>query len=127
MRERISASDPADVYARGRVAYVHDQLAILNLKIGQLGPAREHAHTAVRLNQGLVDLSLSYRAQQARAYRTLGRVETAGKGAGRRLRQLRDGGDALCRAVGRSQRRGGQSGAGGGGRRQGGGVPQVKV
>ena len=77
MRERLSASDPADVYARGRVAYVHDQLAQLNMKIGQLATARAHAHTAVRLNQGLVDLSLNYRAQQARAYQTLGRVETA--------------------------------------------------
>jgi non-specific serine/threonine protein kinase/serine/threonine-protein kinase len=79
MRERISTSDPADVYARGRVAYVHDQLALLNVKLGQLGTAREHAQTAVRLNRGLVDLSLQYRAQQARAYLTLGRVETAAR------------------------------------------------
>ncbi len=82
MRERISASDPADVYARGRVAYVHDQLALLNMKTGQLGPASEHAHTAMRLNQGLVDLSLKYRAQQARAYLTLGRIQTAGGASG---------------------------------------------
>jgi eukaryotic-like serine/threonine-protein kinase len=76
-REQISASDPADVYARGRVAYVHDQLAILNLKLGQLAAASDHAHTAVRLNQGLVAISLSYRAQQARAYSSLGDVEAA--------------------------------------------------
>jgi serine/threonine protein kinase len=82
MRERISASDPADVYARGRVAYVHDQLAVLNMKTGKLGPASEHARTALRLNQGLVDLSLSYRAQQADAYLTLGRIEAARGAAG---------------------------------------------
>ncbi len=77
MRQQISASDPADVYARGRVAYVHAQLAILHMKVGQLSVARAAALEAVRLNTGLVDIALRYRAQQAEAFLALGRIEAA--------------------------------------------------
>ena len=86
---------------------------------------RARAHR-VRLNQGLVDLSLSYRAQQARAYLTLGRIETARGTPGAACATFCDRGRALCRPIGRPQRRGRQSGEGRRSRPAG-GVPSVKV
>ena len=109
MRERISASDPADVYARGRVAYVHDQLALLNMKIGQLARRASTRTPLCASIRGWSTSRWSYRAQQADAYLTLGRIEAAARRVGRRVRQLRDGGRALCRALGRPFRRRGQS------------------
>src|SRR5262245_60545765 len=43
IRERIAAADPKDVFAQGRVAFVHMKLATLYLRTGDLPRAREHA------------------------------------------------------------------------------------
>ena len=81
IRERLSSSDPSDVYARGRVAYVHEQLAMLQLRAGAIDLARSHVHEAIALNRSLSPIAPAYAAQHARALEVRARIEAS---AGRR-------------------------------------------
>ena len=80
IRERLAVSDPKDVYARGRVAFVQGQLAGLYILTGDLAVARQHAAAAAALAEPLIGVDDEYRAQYAMAVQRLGDVDwRAGK------------------------------------------------
>ena len=90
IRQRLAASDPKDVYMRGRVAFVHDKLAELYLRTGAIPLALQHSRTAVRLGDAAGPLAVMPH-QIVDALQTLGDSERA---AGR--------GEAACAAYGRA-------------------------
>jgi tetratricopeptide (TPR) repeat protein len=90
IRQRLAASDPRDVYMRGRVAFVHDKLAELYLRTGEIARAQDHSRTAVTLGDAAGALAVPVH-QTVDALRTLGDSERA---AGR--------GEAACAAYRRS-------------------------
>jgi non-specific serine/threonine protein kinase/serine/threonine-protein kinase len=90
IRQRLAASDPKDVYMRGRVAFVHDKLAELYLRTGEITRAQDHSRTSVTLNDAAGPLAVAPH-QVVDSLRTLGDSERA---AGR--------GEAACAAYGRS-------------------------
>ena len=59
IRERLSAGDPKDAYARGRVGHAQYRMATLYLSDGQLGPAAEHARRAIAIIESLGTTDLS--------------------------------------------------------------------
>lgn len=62
IRQRLSKTDSADVYARGREAFSRTALARVYLLTGSVAEAREHAERAVALNETLGHLGV-YAAQ----------------------------------------------------------------
>jgi tetratricopeptide (TPR) repeat protein len=54
MRERLAAADPRDVYKRGRVAYIHGQLARLYYETERFELGRSQAETAIDLLRPLL-------------------------------------------------------------------------
>jgi eukaryotic-like serine/threonine-protein kinase len=74
IRERIAATDPKDLYARGRVSFVHTQLAGLFLVVGQVAAAGQHARRALALTENSLDYDDDVRAQHAIALQRLGEV-----------------------------------------------------
>jgi len=90
IRQRLAASDPKDVFMRGRVAFVHAQLAELYVRTGEIQLALQHSRTAVTLNDAAGPLAVQP-YQIVDALKKLGDSErAAGRGA------------AACTAYGRA-------------------------
>jgi tetratricopeptide (TPR) repeat protein len=84
MRERLAASDPADVLNRSRVAYGHLRLARFYLDLDRRADALEHARQAVAISRtiaGIDDVNAVLHAQNlavlGRAAASLGRATEA--------------------------------------------------
>jgi serine/threonine protein kinase/tetratricopeptide (TPR) repeat protein len=61
MRQQLADSDPKDVYAQARVAFVHDKLALLYGELGRVPEQLTHAREAVRLQEPLASLDMDNR------------------------------------------------------------------
>ena len=79
MRAALAESDPKDVLARSRLAYVESRLAQVYLQLGRGAPALDHARHAVRLSESLAQLDSTHRASFADSLEALGRAEREAK------------------------------------------------
>lgn len=93
IRTRIAAADPKNVFAQGRVAYIHHMLAKLFVSSGALRDAEDHVNMALAANEALIRIDRIYRAELAGSLQTLAEIER------RKERPL-----AACDAYGRAQR-----------------------
>jgi eukaryotic-like serine/threonine-protein kinase len=75
MREQLAESDPQDVLARSRVAYVHAQLERVYGEMGRAAPALAHAREAVRLGESLAGLDPAHQSMLADDLEALGDAE----------------------------------------------------
>jgi serine/threonine protein kinase len=75
IRQQLAASDPKDVFAPGRVAYVHVRLAYLYADAGDTGRSLEHARAAVAIDEPLSRIDANYRNELAEALMCLGEAE----------------------------------------------------
>ena len=76
MREELLASDPRDVNAVGRVAFVESQLGEVLRVHGETGEARDHLRHAIQLFQRAGSTHDSNQADQAGAWAHLAMLET---------------------------------------------------
>ena len=92
IRQTIADSDPKDVFARSRVAYVHMTLARLYDEMHRTTDALGHAREAARLNESMAALDATHAEEFADALEALGDAQ-------------RDVGDleSACRAFARSR------------------------
>jgi non-specific serine/threonine protein kinase/serine/threonine-protein kinase len=54
LRQALADSDPRDILARGRVAYAHNQLSNVYVRLGNTAPAVEHAASAVAIGETMM-------------------------------------------------------------------------
>lgn len=60
VRKRLAESDPSDVLARSRVAYVHSRLAGLYGEMDQMRQALDHAREAARLGESMAKIDAAH-------------------------------------------------------------------
>ncbi len=75
LRTALSESDPKDVMARARLAYVHTRLAIVYADMQRGAQALHHARLAVELSEPLARIDSIHRASLADAFVAQGRAE----------------------------------------------------
>jgi non-specific serine/threonine protein kinase/serine/threonine-protein kinase len=76
MRQALADSDPKDVSARSKVAFIHKELAHLFFKRGELRRALEHGRRAISLCESLED-DRANRYNLAETLRTVGSIKDA--------------------------------------------------
>jgi tetratricopeptide (TPR) repeat protein len=81
IRRRISDADPANVYARGRVAFGHYLLVLPCSAMGQEARAIQHARRAIAIYEPLTAIDRGYKVDAGAAWSALARVQDR---AGRR-------------------------------------------
>jgi non-specific serine/threonine protein kinase/serine/threonine-protein kinase len=79
IRQALADSDPKDVFARSRVAFIHTELAQLFFLRGELPRALEHGRRAVGIYESVGD-DLLNRYSLAGALRTIGAIKEATAG-----------------------------------------------
>lgn len=76
VRQRLAESDPKDILARSRVAYVHSRLARLYGEMNEGTRSLEHAREAVRLGQTMAGVDIAHDEMLAEDLDALGDAET---------------------------------------------------
>ena len=79
MRTKLAESDPKDVLARSRLAYVESRLAIVYAGLGRGQSAIDHARQAVHLSESLAQLDSFHQAEFADSLEALGRSERSAR------------------------------------------------
>jgi non-specific serine/threonine protein kinase/serine/threonine-protein kinase len=77
IRNRLADSDPNDVLARSRVAYVHSRLGELYLELHQVDKALDHSREAARLGESMAGIDLQHSEMFAEDLEALGDAEAA--------------------------------------------------
>ena len=77
IRARLAESDPNDVLARSRVAYVHSRLAAVYRQLHQIDKALDHAREAARLGESMAGLDLQHTELYADDLESLADAEAA--------------------------------------------------
>jgi non-specific serine/threonine protein kinase/serine/threonine-protein kinase len=77
IRKRLAESDPSDVLARSRVAYVHSRLAAVYLEMHQVDNALAHSREAARLGESMAGIDPQQLESFAEDLLALGDAEAA--------------------------------------------------
>ena len=72
LREALSNSDPEDILARGRVAFAHNRLSDMYMKLGEAGRAVEHASRAVTIGATMMAVDPLHGESYVKALQSLG-------------------------------------------------------
>jgi eukaryotic-like serine/threonine-protein kinase len=75
IRQQLADADPNDVFAKGRVAFVHTRLADVYGRAGKVRLSLDHARLAAHLIEGIGQLDPTHRAQLAETWTILGEAE----------------------------------------------------
>jgi eukaryotic-like serine/threonine-protein kinase len=89
IRQQLADSDPHDVFAPGRVAFVHVRLADLYGVTGDIAKSLDHARLAVSLNESISRIDATHRADLAAALVVLGEAEHRARDAAAACRHFR--------------------------------------